>query len=63
MRMNSNIDFAGNSLMLIKIHNLSELTQEYHHDMNLLSYLIKKEIKEITGYEKLLIFNYILPFQ
>ncbi|MDF2512355.1 MAG: response regulator containing CheY-like receiver domain and AraC-type DNA-binding domain [Herbinix sp.] len=59
VRMNSNIDFAGNSLMLIKIHNLSELTQEYHHDMNLLSYLIKKEIKEITGYEKLLIFNYI----
>lgn len=57
--MNSNIDFAGNSLMLIKIHNLSELTLEYNHDMNLLSYTIKKEIKEITGYENLLIFNYV----
>lgn len=57
--MNSNMDFAGSSLMLIKIHNLSELSQEYHRDMNLLSYTIKKEIKEITGYEDLLIFNYI----
>lgn len=57
--MNSNMDFAGNSLILIKIHNLSELSVAYHHDMNLLSYTIKKEIKEITGYENLLIFNYI----
>ena len=57
--MNNNIDFAGNSLILIKIHNLSELSLEYQHDMNLLSYTIKKEIKDITGYENLLIFNYI----
>jgi len=52
-------DSAGYCLLLIKIHNISELAQEYHQDMNLLSYMIKKEIMEITGYEDLMIFNYI----
>ncbi|MFA9464941.1 MAG: helix-turn-helix domain-containing protein [Velocimicrobium sp.] len=56
--MNSNI-IAGCSLVLIKIHNLNELVTQYHYDMNHLSYSVKKSIKEITGYENLLIFNYI----
>jgi YesN/AraC family two-component response regulator len=57
--MNSNIDFAGCSLMLIKIHNMNELMIKYRYDMNHLSYTVKKQIKEITGYENLLIFNHI----
>ncbi|MHB8130014.1 MAG: response regulator transcription factor [Mobilitalea sp.] len=57
--MNSNIDFAGCSLMLIKIHSLKELMTKYHYDMNHLSHSVKKQIKEITGYENLLIFNHI----
>lgn len=57
--MNSNIDFAGCSLVLIKIHNLKELMTQYHYDMNHLSYSVKKQMKEITGYENLLIFNHI----
>lgn len=59
LMMNSNIDFAASSLILIKIHNLNELMAEYHYDMNLLSYSIKRQIKDITGYDNLLIFNYI----
>ncbi|MGB4658045.1 MAG: helix-turn-helix domain-containing protein [Mobilitalea sp.] len=57
--MNSNIDFAGCSVMLIKIHNLQELMMDYNYDMNHLSYSVKKQIKEITGYDNLLIFNHI----
>ncbi|MFT4144706.1 MAG: response regulator [Mobilitalea sp.] len=57
--MNSNFDFAGYSLILIKIHNLSELTTEYGYDINLLSYWVKKQIRELTGLDNLLIFNYI----
>lgn len=57
--MNSKIDYAGCSLMLIKIHNLKELMAQYHYDMNHLSYSVKKQIKEITNYENLLIFNHI----
>lgn len=56
--MNSNI-VAGCSLILIKIHNLNELVTEYQYDINLLSYSVKKQIKELTGYEDLLIFNHI----
>lgn len=57
--MNSNIDFAGCSLILIKIHNLKELMIKYQYDINHLSYTVKKQIKEIAGYEDLLIFNHI----
>ncbi len=57
--MSSNIDFAGYSLILIKLHNLGGLALEFGHDINLLSYTLKKEIQEVTGLENLLIFNYV----
>lgn len=57
--INSEMDFAGCSLILIKIHNLQELMVQYDYDMNLLSYSVKRKIKEITGIENLLVFNYI----
>lgn len=57
--LNSDTDFAGCSLLLIKIHNMNKLMAEYRYDMNHLSYSVKRHIKDITGYENLLIFNYI----
>lgn len=57
--MNSNMDFAGMTLMLIKIHNFKELTKQYNYDMNMLSYTLKKKIKDMIQSETTLIFNHI----
>lgn len=50
---------VGSSMMLVKIHELQELMAKYSYDLNYLSYSVKKLLKQITGMEKLLIFNYI----
>lgn len=50
---------AGCSVMLIKIHELQSYMEDYHYDMNLLSYHIKHQLKQLVGMEKLLIFNHI----
>lgn len=50
---------AGCSVMLVKIHELQKYMEDYRYDMNLLSYSMKKKMKEITGMEELLIFNHI----
>jgi len=57
--INSNIDFTGFSMMLIKIHNMKELAKKYRHDMNQISYAMKKEIKNIISSEGILVFNHI----
>lgn len=57
--LDSNMELAGCSVMLVKIHELKELMEAYHYDMNLLSYSVKKMIKGITGVEGLLLFNHI----
>lgn len=57
--MNSNMDFVGASLMLIKIHNLTRLCKSVQYDMNLLSFRIKTKIKEIAGEENLMVFNHV----
>lgn len=57
--MNGNMDFAGCSLMLVKLHNMTSIMKEYEFDRNYLSYSLKKMIKEATGCESLMIFNYI----
>lgn len=54
---NNHMEFVGASLLMIKIHNLSEFIQMYNHDMNLLSFSIKKRLREITGDGEILIFN------
>lgn len=59
VNINGIMDFAGCSLMLIKIHNLQEWMEKFEYDMNLLSYSIKKDIKELLGLPNLLIFNHI----
>jgi len=57
--MNSGMDFAGMSLMLVKVHNMRNLIKTYGHDMNLLSYSVKKEIRRCLKNEKLYVFNHI----
>lgn len=57
--LESGQEMAGCSVMLVKIHEFQKYMEEYRYDMNRLSYYIKKWIKEITGAENLLIFNYI----
>lgn len=57
--MNQVMDFAGYSLLLIKIHNLKKAMETYGYDRNLLSYFLKKEIKESAGCENILLFNNI----
>lgn len=57
--LNSGMDLAGMSLMLIKIHNLKELARQNGHDMNRLSYNLKKQIREQLGYEEAIIFNHV----
>lgn len=57
--MNSEINFAGASLVLIKIHNLNELAGKYGYDMSRLSYHIKREIKNIISPDSSMVFNHI----
>lgn len=57
--MNNDRDFAGVSLMLVKIHDMSNLIKKYGHDMNLLSYSVKKEMKGCLKNDNLFIFNHI----
>ncbi|BBF45379.1 two-component response regulator yesN [Lachnospiraceae bacterium KM106-2] len=59
INLDESLDRAGCSLLLIKIHNLKELMEKYQYDMNLLSYSIKKKIKELNCHKDLLVFNYI----
>lgn len=57
--MNQEMDFAGHSLVYIKIHNMTGLIQAYGYDMSLMSYSIKKELRELAGNEMAIIFNHI----
>ncbi len=52
-------DMAGCSVMLVKIHEFQNYMEDYHYDMNLLSYHIKKRIRQITEVKNLFIFNYV----
>lgn len=57
--MNQEMDFAGYSLVYIKIHNMTGLIKAYGYDMSLMSYSIKKELRDLAGNEKAIIFNHI----
>lgn len=57
--MNSNMNFAGSSLVLIKIHNLSYIIKESGYDMNTVSLNIKGRIRSIVKKEEIMIFNHI----
>ena len=57
--LNSHMEFAGGTLVLVKIHRLQEFMQLYDYDMNLLSFSIKKRLQEVCSNPELLIFNHI----
>lgn len=57
--MNTEVDFAGMSLMLIKIHDMGKLSAAYGYDMNLLSWSVKKEIRRCLKHEAPYVFNHI----
>jgi len=56
--MNCDINLGGVNLILLKFHNLTALSKQYKHDMLLLSYSVKKKIKETLGIYKLFVFHY-----
>ena len=57
--MNSHMEFAGGTLILVKIHQLQEFMQLYEYDMNMLSFSIKKRLQEVCGKSKMIFFNHI----
>lgn len=57
--INQNMDLSGYSLLLLKFHNIGELSKLYNYDMSYLSYSIKKELKALIEEEKGIIFNYV----
>lgn len=52
-------DFAGATMILIKIHDLSELSERYHYDINMVSYVVKKELRQRMKKENVFVFNHI----
>ena len=57
--INSHMEFAGGTLILVKIHQLQEFMQLYDYDMNMLSFSVKKRLQEVCGNSSLLFFNHI----
>ena len=60
--MNSGMDLAGMSLMLIKIHDLKGFLHGSGQDISLFSCRMKKEIRTILGHEEAIVFNYVYRF-
>ncbi|MBE5871524.1 MAG: response regulator [Lachnospiraceae bacterium] len=50
---------AGYSVMLVKLHSMSELMKQYDYDRTYLSSEIKKKLRQILQNNTLLIFNHI----
>lgn len=58
--MNSQVDFVGASLLLIKIHNMHDLSGKYQYDRTLLSIEIKRNLKKILKDDgKTIVFNHV----
>ncbi len=56
---NTNMDLAGISLMLLKIHNLQETVRESRMSRNEFSFHTKEKIQEFLQNEKAIVFNHI----
>lgn len=57
--INNFTGLAGMSLMLVKIHNFQEIIKARGHDMNPISYQIKKMMRDFFQDENLIVFNNI----
>lgn len=53
------LDFAGVTLIMLKIHSMKELSRKYHYDRNLLSRSVKKKLQSILEEETAIIFNHV----
>ena len=54
-----NLDVAGYSLMLLKLHGLSDIPEEFVGDMQVFSYQMKKKIYGIMGEGDIRIFHHV----
>lgn len=52
------MESSGCCVMLIKIHQLHDLIEETGNDINLLSYTVKKYLRDLTHSDDLQVFNY-----
>ena len=57
--INSGMELAGMSLMLVKIHNLYQIIKKNRYDRNSFSYNIKKELHHLAGRDDVIVFNYV----
>lgn len=58
--MNSQVDYAGASLLFIKIHNMHDLSGRFQYDRSLLSMEIKRNLRRLCKDDgKMLVFNHI----
>ena len=57
--VNANMDLAGISLMLLKIHNLQEAVRKSRQSRNEFSFHTKEKIREFLQNDKAIVFNYI----
>lgn len=57
--INGNIDYAGVTLILVKIHDLKTLTNQFGYDMNRLSFGVKRRLHELMEDEDAIVFNHV----
>lgn len=55
--LNTSLDIAGNSVMLVKIHDLREIKAAYNYDLNLYSYNTKQQIRSWFEGAEVMVFN------
>lgn len=59
LTVNLNLNNAGYRLVMLKVHNIAYSASCFQHDMSLLSYNMKKEIRDFFEEENIIVFNYI----
>lgn len=59
LTVNLNLNNAGYRLVMLKVHNIAYSASCCQHDMSLLSYNMKKEIRDFFEEENIIVFNYI----
>lgn len=58
LSMNVPLNVASYSVVLMKIHNISNMMREYSHDINKLSYAVKSRLRMLPDMENVILFNH-----
>lgn len=58
LSMNIPLNVAGYSVILMKIHDMTHIMEEYHQDINKLSYAVKSRLRTLPDMESAIIFNH-----